>query len=255
MAGIHGNYELVTDGLVLCLDATNPRSYPASGNVIYDIGGEGNNAFITGNYYYSSTNNGSIILGPSNSVIMTVNPSLDLSSWFRTNNFSIVSVVRADNLVYPQSSHPITVNHTVYDYRFPAWSAGHRVSKDFIEIRVADGVNYNTTNINYPTANYISSGVMYHRVFTIDRTFGCLTKHYINGVYIGEANAPNVSGPIFDTAAAAALDAGHPRGLSFGNVWGWRFIGAVSQFMVFNRVLTQEEITKNFNATKRRLRF
>lgn len=255
MAGIHGNYEIETNGLVLCLDATHSRSYPGSGLIIYNIAGKGNNANLNSIATYSASSNNGLILFNTNDAGVNIPPSVDLSSWFRTSNFSIVSVVKANNLVYPQSSHPLTVNHTVYNSSFPGWSVGHRVSTDFTEVRCADGINYNTTNINHPTAGYVTSSVMYHRVFTVDRTSGCLTKMYINGLFIGSANATNVSGPIFDTQVVANLDAGHPRGLNFGNVWGWRFIGGISQFMVFNRVLNQEEITKNYNATKRRLRF
>ena len=35
--------KIVTDGLVLCLDAGNPKSYPGSGTTWYDLSGNGNN--------------------------------------------------------------------------------------------------------------------------------------------------------------------------------------------------------------------
>lgn len=35
--------EIIEDGLVLALDAANPRSYPGSGTVWYDVSGNGNN--------------------------------------------------------------------------------------------------------------------------------------------------------------------------------------------------------------------
>jgi hypothetical protein len=46
--GIAYNPKTVTDGLVLCLDAANPKSYPGSGTVWNDLSGNGNNANIIG---------------------------------------------------------------------------------------------------------------------------------------------------------------------------------------------------------------
>ena len=45
--------SIVTSGLVLDLDAANPRSYPGSGSVWYDVSGNGNNASLY-NITYSS---------------------------------------------------------------------------------------------------------------------------------------------------------------------------------------------------------
>jgi hypothetical protein len=42
------NANIVTDGLVLCLDAANPRSYPLSGTSWNDLSGNGNNFTLFG---------------------------------------------------------------------------------------------------------------------------------------------------------------------------------------------------------------
>ena len=46
--------NIVTDGLVLCLDAGNKKSYPGSGSTWYDISGNGNHHTLVGNPTYSS---------------------------------------------------------------------------------------------------------------------------------------------------------------------------------------------------------
>ena len=38
--------KIVTDGLVLCLDAAIGKSYPGSGNTWYDLSGNGNNCTL-----------------------------------------------------------------------------------------------------------------------------------------------------------------------------------------------------------------
>lgn len=70
--------KIVTNNLVLYLDAVNPKSYPGSGNTWYDLSGKGNNCnwgtlptFNT-NYF---TFNGSSMYGT-----ITNNSSLDFSS-------------------------------------------------------------------------------------------------------------------------------------------------------------------------------
>jgi hypothetical protein len=52
--------KLVTDGLVLCLDAANPKSYPGSGTTWTDLSGNGNNGTLVNGVGYNSSNGGSL---------------------------------------------------------------------------------------------------------------------------------------------------------------------------------------------------
>lgn len=65
---------------------------------------------------------------------------------------------------------------------------------------------------------------------------------YINGVYIGGGNTPN-------TAGQAIYDG---DGGSIGTLYGWKFYGRRGAFKIWNRVLSQSEITQNYNAQKTR---
>jgi len=56
--GIAYNPKTVTDGLVLCLDAANPKSYPGSGTVWTDLSGNGLNGTLVGGVTYSTVNHG-----------------------------------------------------------------------------------------------------------------------------------------------------------------------------------------------------
>ena len=44
--GTSYNANIVTDGLVLCLDAANPRSYSLSDDTWYDLSGNSSNATL-----------------------------------------------------------------------------------------------------------------------------------------------------------------------------------------------------------------
>lgn len=48
--------KIVTDGLVLCLDAGNVKSYPGSGTVWNDLSGNDNNGTLVNGVGYSGTN-------------------------------------------------------------------------------------------------------------------------------------------------------------------------------------------------------
>jgi hypothetical protein len=53
--GFYRGPKIVTDGLILALDSTSPRSYSGSGSTWYDISGNQNNFTIQGNISWSST--------------------------------------------------------------------------------------------------------------------------------------------------------------------------------------------------------
>lgn len=56
MSSFHGP-KVVLDGLVLCLDANNSRSYPGTGDKWYDLSGNENHATLQGSSTYLTWNN------------------------------------------------------------------------------------------------------------------------------------------------------------------------------------------------------
>ena len=53
--------KIVTNGLVLCLDAADQKSYPGTGTTWFDRSGNGNNGTLIGGVGYNSTNAGIIV--------------------------------------------------------------------------------------------------------------------------------------------------------------------------------------------------
>ena len=79
--GVGYNTKIVTNGLVMCLDAANSKSYPGTGTTWYDISGNGYNAtlynspsFANGVFTFNGTNSyaaaSSINLAVGNSTIV-----------------------------------------------------------------------------------------------------------------------------------------------------------------------------------------
>ena len=58
--GISRGKSIVTDGLILYLDAANKKSYPGSGTVWSDLSGNANTGTLTNGPTFDSSNNGSI---------------------------------------------------------------------------------------------------------------------------------------------------------------------------------------------------
>jgi hypothetical protein len=66
--------NIVTDGLVLYLDAANTKSYPGSGTVWRDISRGGNNGTLINGPTFNSENGGSIVFDGVNDHITFANP-------------------------------------------------------------------------------------------------------------------------------------------------------------------------------------
>ena len=234
--------NIVTDGLVLYLDAANTKSYPGSGTTWTDSTGNNNNADLVNGLTYTTTNTGEIFMDGGDEYLR-IPPSSNLTNYFSTSSFTIETIVRSTNVVYPRSRHPLYLRDTVTSSNIRGWSVGHSSTATSIEIRVSDGINFSNGYISHTVAE----STPYHRVFTVNRNAGCLTNYYVNGNNIGAHNASSVTGSIYDETLASFAS-----GLVFGYVWGWRYIGGLSIMRVYNRILTDSEIQQNYNSTKTR---
>lgn len=234
MAEIYGP-KIVRDGLIMHLDAADITSYPGSGTTWYDLSGNGSNGTLVNGLAYSNLRRGAFTMDGGDETI-TFSSSI-LNSTLPSNSFTLISVVEATNLVYPRSSHPFTIygNPTVSS---KGWQAGEGTSNSYINIEASDGTNY-TYGYLYTTS---AINTIYHRVFTVDRSSGVTTTYYVNGSLIGTVTASTTTGTIYTAGST----------LQFGNSVGWRFIGNIYQFQMYNRVLTPKEIQQNYNATKTR---
>ena len=63
--GLAHSPRIVTDGLVLCVDAASKRSYPGTGTTWTDLKG-GNNGTLTNGPTFSSANGGSVVFDGTN---------------------------------------------------------------------------------------------------------------------------------------------------------------------------------------------
>ena len=77
--------KIVTDGLVLCLDAADQNSYSGSGNTWYDLSGNGKNGTLKNSPIFNS--NGYFTFNSSNSRWVELDTALSLSGAFTMTCF------------------------------------------------------------------------------------------------------------------------------------------------------------------------
>jgi hypothetical protein len=146
--GITYNPRIVTDGLVLALDAANPKSYPGSGTTWTDLSGRGNTGTLTNGPTYSSANGGSIVFDGVDDRVDTINVSsltnMTIEMWI----YDTISSER-DILTYNGNSGSYTFNGSTF-----------RTDGNSLAARVFAGVGNPPLNTWYRFC-YVKNGDLY----------------------------------------------------------------------------------------------
>ena len=230
------------NGLVLALDAANPKSYPGSGTTWTDLSGNGNTGTLTNGPTYSSANSGSIVFDGTDDYITVANSS-SLQNTLSLNSFSITTVSKSiDFTTYPRSLHPFWIETYALN---GTWAIANRGMSSAdgsngassYALEVNNGGTYFTGSVNH---NAVASTI-YHRTIVIDRTNGFTFKYYVNGIFLGETGSTSITGSIYTSG-----------GMSFGNMYGWTFQGSLYSISLHSKALTATEVSQNFNATRGR---
>jgi len=243
--------KIVTDGLVLALDAGSKKSNIGTGNTLNNLALNGSTASVV-----NGTNSNNTItldgtndwIGVNNSVTSTIlSPSVaTFSIWFRAND------------TYSSGNTCSLISRGNYNT-----SGGF-----FIHMRNSSGncnvsatFSYSTTN-SYTfegTSNYDVNpfGQWNNIVVSVDDTI----KLYTNGT-LRQSRARSVSNIIYgngtintngDTNLAILSSLGYAPTLDQGAGGTWRpYNGDFGSMFMYNRILSAEEVLQNYNATKSR---
>ena len=238
--GIAYNPSIITNGLVLCLDAGNSRSYPGSGTTWTDLSGRGNTGTLTNGPTYSSANGGSIVFDGTDDYVTSGALPGSFASFTVIIWFYPTSVTNYEN--------PIDCN---YAYNGVTGNIGPRLEMD-VNGTLGWVYSENTaSNSNFYFHNVLSSGLAAN-------TWHCAAITYNGGTntsttyYNGNATgiSRGVSGnPTGFIGVMNNVNIG--RGFHLGGAERI-FTGRVSNTQIYNRALTSTEITQNFNALKGR---
>jgi hypothetical protein len=224
--------KIVTDGLVLHLDATNSRSYVSGSTMWNDLSRSGNNGTLTNGPTFNSGNGGSIVFDGTNDYVESgkINPTyFTISCWFKANgvpsnndDFGGVLVISS-----PQLFGGLVQYSVAY-----SWSSQ---KLNFV-------VQNNVTTTSTPN-NSVSGNTIYYvtAVYT-----GLRNQIYVNGNFITET--VNTTNPTYPTTGNVNVQIGRWGYSSFGR----HFNGNIYQTSIYNRALSASEVLQNYNTTKSR---
>jgi len=222
--GIGG--QIVTDGLVLCLDAANKDSYPGTGTTWSDLSGNGNSGTISG-ATYSSTNLGKFTFDDTDDVTTipnsdSLNPTtgLTIESW-------VVFDANSDDFIFEKGN---------VNTQFSLFSHGSDIV--FRTFHSGDG-SYHTQNPS-KTSVGIVNGQWHHIVGSWD---GSTKRVFIDGIL---KNSTSKSGNLVTTTPGASV------GRFGGTSTGYYFGGDIAKVALYGKGLTASEVLDNYNATKGR---
>jgi hypothetical protein len=221
--------QISLNGLTLCLDAGNTKSYPGSGTTWTDLSGNGNNGTLVNGVGYNSGNLGSLVFDGSNDWFSTTLSIGDANTSFSWGGFVKVNSSTSSNFfLFGNYTENITTP-------FFAIAFNNSGDNTFIYIRDSTG------------GTAISSG---------NTNLDLSTWYYLIGVRDAGANQVKlyVNGELVDTDTFAGS---HNVKSTTNNFGGVRYLTNyancnIGNVHVYNRALTATEIQQNYNALKSR---
>jgi hypothetical protein len=216
-------------GLVLHLDAGNTVSYIGSGTTWNDLSGNGSNVTLT-NTSFSSANGGAIVFNNSTSY---ADFTANIGS---TNVVTVEMWVKPVSMLGSSGGGAMFFGFNLYDVWTSAGNIGYNTS-------AGDQYGFSSTQAD----NLGITGSWKHFVFVMNASSKTNNKIYVNG----ESQAMSQVAGSFGSVNSS-FNAGAGRISGWRNDATWKMNMNVANFKVYNRELTQQEITNNFNANKSR---
>jgi hypothetical protein len=224
------NTSIIKDGLVLCLDAANPKSYPGTGTAWTDLSGAGNNGTLVNGPTYNTLNNGYMIFdGTNDHALVSSNASIPYGSsartvniWFYTNTTTWAADFNS-LFFYGASStgNAFGIDFSTYpSMEVFTWGGAGR---DLTFSTTYSQVGWKNITVTYNGSTTIL--IYENGIFTQTLTLTAACNTTSSDVYIGALN-PSVLSSYYD--------------------------GNISQASIYNRALTATEVRQNFEAVRGR---
>jgi hypothetical protein len=236
MSTVGGGVNIVTNGLVLYLDASNTKSYISGSTIWNDVSRSGNNGTLTNGPTFNSANGGSIVFDGVDDYVNQTTYNTNEIIPATSNNFSI-------DIWFRMTSNPTDTGFLVPGLfgvgggstnTFQYISFGPLPSR-VLKLRWFDGTQNGKTsntilNLNqwYNITCSVSSGVI---------------LFYINSVVESSYTGNNLTNRTNVTV---------PPLYQLGDSYYGKFTGNISNVKIYNRALSASEVLQNYNATKSR---
>jgi len=230
---------IVQTGLVLNLDASRKSSYPNTGAIWYDISGNGKNGTLTNGPIFGTANEGSISFDGINDcidfgdVLDMGTKSYTINMWIKLNSNSSIYQTFLSKALANQQNYRFAVGINNYNKLY-AFLQGNTSGSDVTP----------SGTISLPLDTWFMATFIFDRSSSISIYYNgvndVLTSSGVISQWSGldfQSNNP------FRIGSYTAADNSTPISMTSGLI-------GIAQ--VYDRVLSQVEITQNFNATKGR---
>jgi hypothetical protein len=224
--------KIATNGLILCLDAADKKSYSGSGTSWFDLSGKNNSGtlnnvtFVNTNPYYFNTN----------ATLIT-----------ESNYLTCASITFADTATYSfefwikNRSNPSITFHSLMGRGTTApWLLIEHLNTTGTNWRPSFRENNSTYNNFNAITNYNISNNWAHIVFTADSSRNI--SFYLNGNLQQTLTLLTTS-----TFITSRILGGYSSG---SNAYSWQGLGSICR--IYNKTLSVSEIKQNFNAVRGR---
>lgn len=230
MATIRGP-KIVTNGLILALDAADRKSYPGSDTVWNDLSGNNNHGTLINGPTFNSANGGNIVFDGTNDYVNIPNNSIfsvqnfTISAWVKFSAFGTYNQI----FVKPQNGPPWVNPYLSWMLRI--------TNNNLFEFSIGSSTTYYGSNYTYT----FSTGTFYNLIGKYD---GTNLISYINN---SSVKTTAVSATINYSTDPVFIGAG------YGSSPVGEFLnGNVYLINMYNRALSDSEILQNFNAQRGR---
>ena len=222
--GFYRGPNIVTDGLVFAMDPGSERCYPGTGTATYNIINNATGSLANGTAYVTSNGGAFDFDGTDDYISFPDDTNLNsqtltMESWVQLDStLAQEAFIFEKGFVNTQYSNFVATNSYLY-FRTMTLSI---------------------QDLALNLTNHVSAGDWFHIVCT----YGSGVKRiYINGVAI--TTQTGLTGTIPTNTTGLFLGAYGPGSSYFMN-------GKIAVSRVYNKALTQAEVTQNFNAQKSR---
>jgi hypothetical protein len=220
--------NIITNGLVLYLDAGNVSSYSGSGTSWNDLSGNNNSGSLTNGPTFSSENGGSIVFDGSNDKVVV--PHI---SSYNLSNLTVLVWIKPISPYTGAFRGIISKEGADRDWNFYLLSSSANGIVNYYHFSTARASSY--TDLALLPGGSLLLNTWHQCGFSISEG---LLKYYLNGAVISQGSTN------FSSANSSyPITIGGADNYTNGNI-------AITQ--IYNRGLSATEILQNYNATKTR---
>jgi hypothetical protein len=242
--------SVVTNGLVLALDAADRNSYVSGSTTWNDLSGNGYNFIGTGSYGFSN-----------NAIVFNRNNATNTGTIFTLSN--IANQLKIENIlsgsftietwILPQTLSGSNFDATETDQGIVVWPGFHNTQRISLNgsstifasvwnsARTSEFTVTSTSSLNLNNFNHVV-GVVNREV---TQSLG-----YVNGTLnVLSGSIPPSAMTSANGVPANTLNIGAARNIS---QYRWFYTGSIAIVKVYNRALSAAEIAQNYNAQKSR---